>query len=365
MEVNERVNEILGTMKSFSKEAYNKKEILPELMQLQKELVALVFDEEHAANGNLKIWDVEKHLEQMSESNNFAAAKELMRFERGCKDICNRIRAEISGNWGEDKTFQRLESMRCQGKIIRNIELTGENIRTELDGIVVTSKGIFIVEVKNTKKDIFIDDEGNYYRTGEYMNRDSNIGEKMSNKKTLLRKTLESAGVEEIKMQGLVVFTNNRMEVKNHYKELQICFLGQLPYIIEEYKGADIYSDKDIESICLAVEDARCKECYQYDFDINQFKGDFANVLALLEEVSTEQIKEEDTIVEKGEEKSQSEKEVINIPNFLTKETENNKESKHEDIAAAIGSMASIAGIGAIALVVGIGTSMLLKTNRK
>lgn len=357
----ERMNTILGTMKSFSKEAYNKTEILTELLQLQKELVELVFDEEHAANGNLKIWDVEKYLEQMSKANESVAAEELIRFEVGCKDVCNRIRAEISGKWGENKTFQRLESMRCSGKVIRNIELTGENIRTELDGVAITSKAIFIVEVKNTKKDIFIDEDGNYYRTGEYMRLDSNIGEKMTNKIKLLRNALESAGLPEIKIEGLVVFTNNRIEVKNHCKSLQTCFLGQLPYIIEEYKGRDIYTEENIETISLAVEEARCKECYTYDFDVNQFKIDFANILTLLEEASIKQNEEEENIEEKKSEKIEKDQDVtekveINIPNFLRKEAQNQISHKTEIL---------IATIGVLAVLTGVGTSMILKTIKK
>ena len=284
----ERINEIVTSMKSFSKEAYHKTEILPELLQLQRELIELVFDEEHAANGNLKIWDVEKHLEQLSEANGFAAAEELAKFEAGCKEICNSIKAEISGNWGEDKAFQGLETMRCPRRVIRNIELTADDVRTELDGVVITSKAIYIVEVKNTKKNIFIDEEGNYYRTGDYMRLDSNIGEKMYNKISLLRRVLESAGLPEIKIESLVVFTNNRMEVNNKYAGLRTCFLGQLPYIVEEYKGRDIYSEADIESLSKAIEEVRCKEIYPYDFDVNQFKMDFAKVMTALEEAASD-----------------------------------------------------------------------------
>lgn len=48
-----RVNEILATMKAFEKEAYLKKDILGELLELQKELVNATFEEEHAENANL------------------------------------------------------------------------------------------------------------------------------------------------------------------------------------------------------------------------------------------------------------------------------------------------------------------------
>lgn len=345
----DRMNEITTSMKSFSKTAYHKSEVLPELLQLQKELIEVVFDKEHAANGNLKIWDIERHFEHMSTSNGCAGADELRIFKNGCKEICNRIKAEISGNWGEDKTFQRLESMRCSGKVIRNIELTSDDIRTELDGVVITSKAIFLVEVKNTRKNIFIDEVGNYYRTGEYMNLDSNIGEKMRNKVTLLRDALVDLGLSEMNIESLIVFTNNRMEVSNHFNEIKTCFLGQLPYIIEENKGRDIYSEDDIVALIQKLEIARCKEYYKYDLDIDQFKKDFALVVSILEEASSNNEKEKEYQEESKREEKDSHEEV-HIPDFLKKEEKKHIALQRDKVLASVGGLAVMVGIAIVAL---------------
>ncbi len=83
-------------------------------------------------------------------------ATELLEVLReDCKMFSNLIRTEISGDWRENKVFNRLSGLKGKHTILRNIELSNEHGRTELDMVVLTEKIQVIVEVKNTKKDIF------------------------------------------------------------------------------------------------------------------------------------------------------------------------------------------------------------------
>ena len=212
---NARVQELMTAMNSVSKEAYHKSEILDEMLALQSEIVNLTFNGEHAAIAELKIYDVERHLEQLNEECGHVADEALQRFIEGSKKLCNLIKAEISGNKGEFKAFRTLEYLKTQNVVLKNVELEDGDLRTELDAVVITPKCITIVEVKNTSKNIFIDEAGNYYRTGEFLKWDCDIAGKMSIKEDLLRKALATAGITDVKIQGIVVFTNNRIEVQN------------------------------------------------------------------------------------------------------------------------------------------------------
>lgn len=282
----ERVNEILMDMTAFRKEAYQKEEILDELLELQKNLVNATFSEDHAGKGSLRIWDVEKHLERLNSERGNIANAELEAFEEKCKFICNLIKAEISGRSGEEKAFRALDLIYGKKRIIKNCEMAEGNERTELDAVVVTPKGIFIIEVKNTSKDITIDANGNYYKSGVYMNWDSNIGEKMNLKQKLLCNALAKAGFDkDAKIQNIVVFTtNNRIEVICRYEYIKTCFLSILPHVINKFKGYPIYSDKDMDAIVTAIEDARCRESYPMEIDMAQFKLDFAELMTTLEQ---------------------------------------------------------------------------------
>ena len=209
-----RVNEIATSFTSFTKDAYHKTEVLPELFALQTELVEKTFAES-AETAELKIWDVERRLDEMNAECGGIVTEHLEAFKKDCKYICNLIKAEISGNRGEMKAFDSLSRIHGEHTILKNIELSNNEMRSELDAVVITRNGAFIVEVKNTSRNIFIDEDGNYYRTGEFLRWDSHIGEKMQIKKSLLREVLNAKGLVDIPIYEIVVFTNNRVGVQN------------------------------------------------------------------------------------------------------------------------------------------------------
>ena len=295
MEMN-RVNELMASMKSFGKDAYHKSELLDEMFTLQREIVALTFNEDHASTADLKLWDVERHLEQMNQDCGNVADEELGRFEEGCKTLCNLIKAEVSGNRGEYKAFRTLEYLKSDHITLKNVELRNGDLRTELDAVVITPYGITIVEVKNTAKNIFIDEEGSYYRTGEFLKWDCNIAQKMELKEELLRKVLVAEGIENVAINRVVVFTDNRIEVQNKYTKIRTCFVSQLAYIIDGFKSQTNLSQEEMENIESCIRQAEHKEAYPFGFDVKQYKQDFATVMAVLEEASAKA--EEQSVIE-------------------------------------------------------------------
>lgn len=278
-----RIEELMAGMKSFSKDGYHKSELLNEMFALQQEIVELTFNGEHVATAELKIWDVEKYLEQLNEECGHVADEELQKFMESSKILCNLIKAEISGNRGEYKAFKTLEYLRSQNRVMRNVELSNGETRTEIDALVITPKCLTIVEVKNTSKNILIDEDGNYYRTGEFLKWDCNIAEKMAVKEDLLRKVLVAAGYGHIRIRSVVVFTNNRVEVQNKFAQIRTCFVNHLAYVIDGFRLDENITVNDMNGIQKAVENAMCQEAYPFEFDARQYQSDFANLLATLE----------------------------------------------------------------------------------
>lgn len=278
-----REEEIVSSITSFNKTYYQKCELLPELLSLQNDLVNLTFKDNNPMNGKLRIWDVESFLDQMNVKKGHVADATISRFKDESKSVCNLIRSEMSGNAGENITFERLKKITSTNRIIKNLELNSNHGRTELDFVVLTKKGIYVIEVKNTKRHIIIDENGNYYRTGRYLKFDSNIGMKMLEREELLKSILAEHGYVNNKITSVVVFTNNRIEVENKDKELRTIYAGPLPYIIDDEKGMDIYSDYDIQQIESAFESERCKESYPLGIDVQQYKKDFATIMVQLD----------------------------------------------------------------------------------
>ena len=296
-----RVNELVASMNSFGKEAYYKRELLDEMMALQSEIVSLTFNGEHAATADLKIWDVERHLEQLNEECGHVADEELNQFKSGCKVLCNLIKAEISGNRGEYKAFRTLDYIRTDHIILKNIELKDGDDRTELDAVVITPYGITIVEVKNTARDIFIDENGNYYRTGEFLNWDCNIVQKMNLKEDLLKRALEKEEFANVDINKIVVFTDNRIKVQNKCSDIKTSFASQLPYLIEGFKKRTDLTQTEMEQLEEVIKNAECKEAYPFEFDAAKYKEDFARLMVVLEDASakTEEIPEIEEVNEK------------------------------------------------------------------
>lgn len=285
-----RVNEMVATMESFRKEKYQKNELLTEMFALQQEIVGLTFNGEHASTADLKIWDVERHLDQLNQDCGNVADEELQRFKNGSKTFCNLIKAEVSGNRGEAKAFRTLQFIHSKNIILKNVELSDGNLRTELDAVVITPSAVTIIEVKNTAKNIFIDENGNYFRMGEFLKWDCNIAEKMSAKEELLRKVLAADNsMDQIQIRSIVVFTDNRIEVQNKYSRIRTCFVSQLAYIIDGFKSDRHLSNEEMEQIEGMVRTAESKESYPFEFDVNQYKLDFATVMAFLEEASAKE----------------------------------------------------------------------------
>jgi hypothetical protein len=121
---------------------------------------------------------------------------------------------------------------------------------------------------------------------GEYLKWDCNIAKKMALKEDLLKKVLVDGGIEDIQIRSLVVFTDNRIEVQNKYSGIRTCFVSQLAYIIDEYKDSTNMGEEEMEHIEGLIREAECKEAFPLEFDVAQYKKDFATLMVILEEAS-------------------------------------------------------------------------------
>ena len=358
MTIEGRVNEIMETLKAFRKEKFYKDEMLQELFDLQAEIVDLTFNETHSDNSNLKLYDVERHLTQMNKDQGHPADDELQRFHEGCNVITNAIKAEISGSRGEYKAMKTLGYLHGKHLILRNIEFRSGDCHTELDAIVITPKAVFIVEVKNTGKDIFIDEEGNYYRTGEFLRWDCNLGEKMKLREAMLLEILKRFGFENIPINNIVVFTNNRIEIQNKYKGFRTCFLSQLCSIIEGVQSGTLYSEEEMNNISNAIAAVRYKEPYPFGYDMKMFKQNFAVLMAKLECAASGETPDEVTAESGAAEAFEVEEEV----EYTTKKTDEEEPVRRNGIISFIRAATNSDRIRSIGRTVAVASVMLAVT---
>lgn len=302
MKVETRKQEIINMLTSCSRPTYKKEELLTEMLKLQNEMLEVTFSKDHAELANLRLWDIEHHLEQVNNECGGAASNELERFRLQSKKVCNLIKAEFSGNNGEYKTFKTLEYLKIPHTILKNVEFNDELGRTELDAIVITPFGITIVEVKNTSRNIFINEQGNYYRTGDFLHLDCNIASKMAVREEILRTTLAKIGYADINIQSVIVFTNPKIEIQNKYSGIKVCFIGQLNHYVEDVNSSPRYTGEEITAMANHITESSNRNEFTLDFDADMFKNDFATVVAVLENASSAFARKE---LELAEEKNQ------------------------------------------------------------
>jgi len=295
----EKFKNLMQVMSPCSKEVYFKEERQNEMLQLRSNLLNLIYNEEHTENMRLVLVDGVKHLKEINRERGNVADEYLERLEAECRQFDTLLGREMAGCAGEIQAFRSIEMVKSDNITFHNLELCNGDNRGELDAVVITSKAIFLIEVKNPGHDMIIDAKGNYFRAKGYMEMDYNIGEKINNKEFLLRKALE----EEMKQIGkkinivtYVVFANSRIQVTNKYKYISNCCLSHLPHLIDDYTGEDIYTDEDIELMKQAILNAENKKTYPIGMDVKQMKEDFAMAMALLEvgasEVEPEEVPE-------------------------------------------------------------------------
>lgn len=298
-----RVDEIISSISAFTDEGVTKAEYLSELKKLQSEIVNMTFNEDHASTGELRIWDVEKHLEQMNETYGHVADEELFRFKEGSKELANLIRAEISGSRGEFSVFNTLRNIKGMNRVLKNIEICEDEYHTEIDGIVIAQNGITIIEVKNSVKNIYIDEKGNFYRTGSHNRLDCNIADKMRVREQAVRDILEKAGYGNIAIRSLVVFTNSMIELVNRCDTINVVFIGQMIGTLEQMETDGKLSPDEIIGIAGSLGDKAYTGRYYAKMDTDQYKQDFASLMAILEEVSaaSEEVETEKAVEEEPE----------------------------------------------------------------
>jgi len=285
----QRIQYLTTALTACSKPTYYKSEILPELNLLIRQMRDLTFNEDHAENMKFGVWEILEHLRNQNEEYCDVAEESLRCLEEDCRRFSEILGREIAGTSGEKQALRSLETVSAEHILLHNIELQKEENRGELDAIVITAKGIFHIEVKNSRHDMVIDSRGNYYRARGYMDFNYNIGEKVNNKEYLLRNALgqafQDAG-KKLRIVNIVAFANSRMNVENRYKYVKTCHLSQLPHIITDYVGEELYSSEDIQWIADLIRKAECRNAYPIEFDFEKFKWDFAMVMVTLEEAA-------------------------------------------------------------------------------
>lgn len=270
---------LLSSLKGLSKDVYSREELLPEMDQLEKEMAQIVFEDGLDIPAEyVHMSYIMKHLHEMNNVAGNVADQELKRLSRLASIFSNHVRAQQSGITGEDRVEQYLDYMKSNHVVLRNLQLSDGVHNTEIDFLVLKQGVATIVEVKNSKRDIYIDEVGDMYKIGRYENFDSHLGAKMDFRAEVIKQLLKDAGFENMKIEKVVVFTNNRIQVQKDYRGFRVCFLSRLPHLIDDFYGTGVIQfTKHLQQIADFIQSKDLNEYYPFDMDIQEFKEAFVD----------------------------------------------------------------------------------------
>ena len=140
------------------------------------------------------------------------------------KDIEIKSERRIAGDLGEKKAALIIERIIDEDdKLLRNVTIRYEDKETELDNVIVSKRGVFIIEVKNYKGELEGDEDSyewdkyNYSKNGNiYLKKVKNPIKQIKRQIYILKSFLKYYGID-IWVDGYVYLLNFNSPVSNDY----------------------------------------------------------------------------------------------------------------------------------------------------
>lgn len=270
---------LLSSLKGLSKDVYSREELLLEMDLLEEEMAQIVFEDGlDIPSEYVHMSYIMKHLHIMNNAAGNVADDELKKLSRLSNVFSNHVRAQQSGITGEDKVEHYLGYMKSNHMVLRNLQLSDGVHNTEIDFLVLKQGVATIVEVKNSRRDVYIDENGDMYKTGRYENFDSHLGAKMDFRAEIIKQLLKDAGFENMRIEKVVVFTNNRIQVQKDYRGFRVCFLSRLPHLIDDFYGTGVIQfTKHLQQMADYIQSKDLNAYYPFEMDVQEFKEAFVD----------------------------------------------------------------------------------------
>lgn len=265
---------------------YTNQEITELLQEMQKTMMAGVYEKTHAEY--MKEKDLLRHFTTLATEYGLNETDTYKRFEKNMNELGYTIGTFIKGLNGERiaKRALKLISFDEHVKILYNIALEDEDMQAEYDAIVITPYGLFVVEVKNWGSEMTIDENGILRREDRTINYD--VPGRMSVKEGLLREYLEDLFPENY--QSIMLFPNENAKVNDNYKRIPICYGGGIAYTIRERRGKEnLLSKEQVNNIEKRILENHREQKAPCKVKCGEIIEDYAELMAQIEMISESQ----------------------------------------------------------------------------
>jgi len=162
-------------------------------------------------------------------------------------------RAKILGRWGEKKVSTLLELLGSEYRIFNDVLIKNGNWTSQIDHVVLSPYGIFVIETKNYKGWIYGGPDKEQWTQNIWGHRSSLSNPIRQNRGHImaLKKVLPNCAENQYK--SIIVFSS-KADLKTRIpEEYNVIYTWQLPSRIKSYKE-QILSNNDIEQITATLQ---------------------------------------------------------------------------------------------------------------
>ena len=284
---NKRIEEIKSKLINLGTEndvMYTNDEKLKRLIMLQSAMSNSVFEMSHA--GHFASKDIMKHFEVLAEEYNLSSTREFHRLSDNMDHLSHTIAILKSGQKAEKETQKmfRLIELDKNVETLYNIGLCSGSDQTEIDTIIISPYGLFLIEIKNFNQDMRLTDKG-VFETVDSHEAYYNLGVKMLLKEYLIRKVLSDD--ISIPIIPILLFSNDKSSLIDDYGQCHISYSGTIVNDIRSYFCyEEILSLETIQSIKETLLENHTPTTGLCNVNCGQIVDDFALLMAEIEEAA-------------------------------------------------------------------------------
>lgn len=265
-------------------------EYTDDLLKFQNLIVPIVMGDDYSPG--MRLEEAIFRMESKARERGLGGDPVVRKGINSLKTVNKEIHICMAGRKGEDLVAKTLEYVdRPEARVYRNVYLTDGREETELDMVVLTDSGVIILEIKKSKDDLTITEEGRLIHSSDACYEKRSLGTKMGIKRKLLKErlSLECArrGFEmPVEVDSYIVFVTPkgvRIHVDDKYHCEKWCFRTSLNYKIAAYANDSHYRGEQLEAladIMGTIEQNR--KSFTVDIDYEVIRESFAEAMDIL-----------------------------------------------------------------------------------
>ena len=192
------------------------------------------------------------------------------------------------GMEGEMIAKRAMFGIDAPSRILTNMEFIMDDLVFETDAIVINSKGICVVEVKNIHRNLIIDEHGTLMAADGSGRTYCNVKTQLNNAAAVIRRILEQSFLDSPKLMALasriqVVLFSADGSIIDSRQEITIADRNNIASILNNSPCEETLSREEINAIAKALENAAQISRYAVNYDYVRVAQAFATAIAKLE----------------------------------------------------------------------------------